>query len=145
MQVFHPPILLQNNYSSVAQPNGNDLVAQEQRHYYLIAGGLIDLSDNLAFKPTGLLKVTEAAPTEVDLTASFIIVKRLLLGAMFRTGDAVGALIGFDVNSQFHIGYSYDWSYALKTSAYNQGSHEIMLRYDFLFFDKKQVHSPRYF
>jgi len=81
----------------------------------------------------------------LDVTASFIIVKRLLLGAMFRTGDAVGALVGFNITDQLHLGYSYDWSFALKTSAYNQGSHEILLRYDFLFFDKKQVHSPRYF
>jgi type IX secretion system PorP/SprF family membrane protein len=137
--------LFQNNYSSVNQPNGRDLIAQEQRHYYLIAGALFNLTDNLAFKPTGLLKVTAAVPIEADLTASFIIMKRLLIGAMFRTGDAVGGLVGFNITDQFHIGYSYDWSYGLKTSAYNQGSHEIMLRYDFVFFDKKQVHSPRYF
>jgi hypothetical protein len=71
--------------------------------------------------------------------------KRLLVGAMFRTGDAFGALVGFNITDQFHIGYSYDWSYGLQTSRYNQGSHEIILRYDFLFFDKKQIHSPRYF
>ena len=124
---------------------GNPLIAQEQRSYYLIAGAVFNLSDNVAFKPTGLLKVTSAAPIEMDLTASFIIVKKLLLGAMFRTGDAVGALIGFNITDQFHVGYSYDWSYGLKTSAYNQGSHEIILRYDFLTFGKKQIHSPRYF
>ena len=137
--------LIQSNYSSVNQPNGRDLVAQEQRHYYLIAGALFNLTDNFAFKPTGLLKVTAAAPIEADLTASFIIAKRLLLGAMFRTGDAVGGLVGFNITNQFHIDYSYDWSYGLKTSAYNMGSHEILLRYDFIFYDKKQVHSPRYF
>ena len=64
---------------------------------------------------------------------------------MFRTGDAVGALIGFDITEQFHVGYSYDWSYGLKTFKYNQGSHEIILRYDFEFIDKKQIHSPRNF
>jgi hypothetical protein len=71
--------------------------------------------------------------------------KRLLLGAMFRTGDAVGALIGFDITDQLHIGYSYDWSFGLQTGTYNMGSHELVLRYDFLLFDKKQIHSPRYF
>lgn len=137
--------LLQNNYSEIKQANGNVLIGQQQRSYYLIAGALFNLGNALAFKPTTLVKVTAAAPIEVDVTASFIIMKRLLLGAMYRTGDAVGALVGFYITPQFYLGYSYDWSYGLKTPLYNMGSHEIILRYDFLRFDKKQVHTPRYF
>jgi len=68
-----------------------------------------------------------------------------LLGVMYRSGDAVGALIGLDLCEQFHVGYSYDFSYGLKSGTYNNGSHEIVLRYDFLVRDGKQIHSPRYF
>jgi hypothetical protein len=68
-----------------------------------------------------------------------------MLGAMFRTGDALGGLVGFDITDQLHVGYSYDWSYGLRTPLYNKGSHEIVLRYDFVCFDKKQIHSPRNF
>ena len=82
---------------------------------------------------------------QADVTASFIIMHKVLLGVMYRSGDALGALVGLDITEQFHIGYSFDWSYGLETFKYNQGSHEIVLRYDFLFFDKKQIHSPRYF
>jgi|SRR5665213_724866 len=139
------PNLIENNYSEITSNNGTTLIGKEQRHYFLIAGALFHLGDNLDFKPTTFVKVTNGAPVEADLTASFIIKKKLLLGAMFRTGDAFGALIGLDVTDQLHIGYSYDWSYGLQTSKYNQGSHEIVLRYDFLMFDKKQIHSPRYF
>ncbi len=139
------PDLLQNNYSSVKAESGNTLVAQEQRHYFLIAGTMLKITDNLAFKPTTLIKVTAGAPVEADLTASFVIMRKLLLGAMYRTGDAVGALVGYDVTDQFHIGYSYDWSFGLQTAKYNQGSHEIVIRYDFLLISKKQIHSPRNF
>jgi type IX secretion system PorP/SprF family membrane protein len=139
------PNLLQNNYSSVQVPNGNTLVGKEQRHYFLIAGTLFNLSENLAFKPTTLIKVTAGAPIQADVTASFIIMKKLLVGAMFRSGDAFGALVGFDITEQLHVGYSYDWSYGLRTFKYNQGSHEIVLRYDFISIDKKQIHSPRNF
>jgi len=59
--------------------------------------------------------------------------------------DAVGALIGLDITDQLHLGYSFDWSYGLETSKYNNGSHEIVLRYDFVFPSKKQIHSPRNF
>ncbi len=138
------PFLIQNSYA-LANTNGDALIAKEQRHYFFIAGTMIKLSENLAFKPTTLVKVTAGAPVQADLTASFIIGKKFLLGAMFRTGDAVGALVGFDLTDQFHAGYSFDWSYGLNTGKYNMGSHEIVLRYDFLLFGKKQIHSPRYF
>jgi type IX secretion system PorP/SprF family membrane protein len=139
------PSLIENSFSEVNQAGSSTLIASEQRHYFFIAGGLIKLGHNLDFKPTTLIKVTAAAPIQADLTASFIVMEKLLLGAMFRTGDAVGGLIGYDVTDQLHIGYSYDWSYGLETSKYNNGSHEIMLRYDFIFSSKKQIHSPRNF
>ncbi len=142
---FSIPNLIENSYSVINLPNGTTLTGKEQRHYFFIAGTMLKLSENLAFKPTTQVKLTAAAPVQVDLTASFIIQDKLLLGAMFRTGDAFGVLLGFDISKQFHIGYSYDWSFGLQTSKYNQGSHEIVLRYDFTIFGKKQIHSPRYF
>jgi type IX secretion system PorP/SprF family membrane protein len=135
------PYLLQNSY----QPNVSNSEGTEQRTYFFIAGGVINITDNLAFKPTTFIKATPASPIQADVTASFIIMKKLLVGAMFRTGDAAGALVGLNITNQLHVGYSFDWSYGLKTRTYNQGSHEILLRYDFIFFSKKQIHTPRYF
>lgn len=142
---FSMPNILQNNYSGLALSEGDPLIGREQRHYFAIIGTVIPISENFAIKPTGQLKFTEAAPVQADLTLAVIIVKRLLLGGMWRSGDAVGGLIGVDITKQMHLGYSFDWSYGLETGAYNYGSHEIVLRYDFLLFDKKQIHSPRYF
>ena len=142
---FSVPNILQNSYSIVDQNNVSTTIGKERRHYFLIAGSLIDLNEDLAFKPTGLLKYTAAAPIQADVTGSFVIKKRFMVGVMYRTGDAVGGLAGFDITDQLHIGYSYDWSFGLKTSMYNQGSHEFVLRYDFICFDKKRIHSPRNF
>lgn len=134
------PNLIQNSYS-----DGNQQMGKEQRHYFVIMGSMFTLSKNLAFKPTTLIKVMPAAPIQVDLTASFIIGEKLLLGAMYRTEDAMGFLAGFNITDIFHMGYSYDWSFGLSTGKYNKGSHELMLRYDFELFGKQQIHSPRYF
>lgn len=138
------PYIIENNYTYIKQGNGTALLENEQRHYYFIAGSMLRLTESLDFKPTTLIKVTPAAPIQADLTASFIIMKKFLLGAMWRTGDAVGVLVGLDIIEHLHFGYSYDFSYGLKTP-YNKGSHEILLRYDFVFSDKRQIHSPRYF
>ncbi|MDD2387780.1 MAG: type IX secretion system membrane protein PorP/SprF [Bacteroidales bacterium] len=137
--------LLQNSYSLVNPDSENILIGKEQLHYFLIAGALIKISDNLDFKPTTLFKLTASAPLQADVTASFILMNRILLGAMYRSGDAVGLLAGFNITGQLHIGYSYDWSYGLKTGSYNAGSHEVMLRYDFIRNNNKQIHTPRNF
>lgn len=139
------PNLIQNYYLPENKANGNILTGKEQRHYYLIAGTFLNLTEYLDFKPTTLIKVTPAAPIQADITASFIIVNKLLIGAMFRTGDAFGGLVGFNITDQLHLGYSYDWSFGLETPRYNLGSHELVLRYDFIFSDKRQIHSPRHF
>jgi type IX secretion system PorP/SprF family membrane protein len=139
------PNLLQNSYLVNEQAGVNTIIGKEQRHFFLIAGALFNLTEKLAFKPTTLIKLTSGAPVQADLTASFIILKRLLVGAMWRTGDSFGGLIGFDITEQLHLGYSYDWSYGLRTGVYNHGSHELMLRYDIIFLGKKQIHSPRNF
>lgn len=138
------PNLIESRYTTTLT-DGSESEAREMRHYFLIAGTVVKLAKNVDFKPTTLVKFVPAAPVQVDLTASLIFMDRLLLGVMARSGDAIGALIGFNITQQLHIGYSYDWSYGLRTPTYNSGSHEVVLRYDFLSFGGKQIHSPRHF
>jgi hypothetical protein len=106
---------------------------------------LIPISSDVAFKPTSLVKVTQGAPIEGDFTASFVFDTKYSMGLMYRTGDALGALIGFDVTDQLNVGYSFDWSFTNSTEKYNYGTHEIMLRYDFIYNENKKIRSPRYF
>lgn len=139
------PYLLQNKYSNITLNNETLLSGTEKRHYFFIAGSVLDISEKFAFKPTTLIKLTPAAPIEADITASFVYDMKLSLGANYRTGDSFGALVGFNITKQLFLGYSYDWSFGVKTSKYNNGSHEIVLRYDFLPGETKQIHTPRHF
>jgi type IX secretion system PorP/SprF family membrane protein len=138
------PKLLENNFKTNTS-TGSVNLAGEQRHYFFIAGTQLKISDQVEFKPTTFVKVTNAAPIQADLTASFIFSNRLLTGFMLRTGDALGVLVGITITDQFRVGYSFDWSYGNKTFKYNGGSHELMLSYDFIFKDKARIRSPRYF
>ena len=139
------PTLLENEFNSSASAATNKLI--KKRHYFFIAGTVFDIGKNgsLKFKPTTFVKVTDAAPIEADVTGMFIFNNKIELGAMFRTGDAVGLLLGYNVTPQLRFGYSYDFSYTNKTIKYNGGSHEIMLRYDFFYKEKGGIISPRYF
>lgn len=134
------PKLLENAYTGVA-----GTLSKEQRHYFFIMGTVIDLSKNVKLKPTCFVKATAAAPVEADVTASFLFRDKFSAGAMYRTGDGAGVLLGYNFTEQFTIGYSFDWSIANTTGRYNNGSHEIMLRYDLISKSKAKIKSPRYF
>ena len=135
------PKLLENIFS-------NNLVSSldgEDRHYYLIGGLITRINRNVKFRPTAYIKAAESAPIEGDLTALFVIREKLELGGMIRTGDGFGALIGYNFSPQMRVGYSFDWSLVNLTGVHNAGSHEVMMRYDIITVEKKNIHSPRYF
>lgn len=137
------PKILENDYSE--QTITTTDAGGEVRHYFLIAGYAYKINPDWVLKPTTFLKVTAGSPMEIDLTVQAIYKDKIWGGLMYRTGDAVGALIGVSITDQFDIGYSFDWSFTNQTLKYNAGSHEIMLRYDFIFGDEKMIKSPRYF
>jgi type IX secretion system PorP/SprF family membrane protein len=140
------PKLLENNFRNNNSTGSNNL-ASEQRHYFLIAGTVFNLNSrgSLKFKPTTFVKVTNGAPLEADLTGMFIIKDQLEIGGMYRSGDATGLLLGYNFTNQLRFGYSFDWSFTNTTGNYNSGSHEVMLRYDFIYKGKSKIKSPRYF
>ena len=138
------PRLIENKFlsdNSVANVN----LFWEKRHYFFIMGYMMNISENLQFKPTTLVKVNMGSPVQADLTAQFIYNSKFSLGAMYKTGSAFGALLGFQPNDQLYLGYSFDWSTLNRTGRYNSGTHEVILRYDFIYRDKQKIKSPRYF
>jgi len=62
---------------------------------------------------------------------------------MLRFGDSFGGLFQLQVTNQIKFGYSYDLPIN-KLGAYNNGTHELMISYDFNP-RSGRVRSPRYF
>ena len=120
--------------------------ALETVHYYAIGGYVFDLGDDLKLKPSFMFKYTKGAPVSTDLTANFLFNEKFWLGGSYRfSGDqeAVGALVDFQVSDQFRVGYTYEIPTG-EIRPYTNGSHEILLMYEFRFLKKMQK-SPRYF
>jgi type IX secretion system PorP/SprF family membrane protein len=123
------------------------------RNYYLTTGYVFKLSDKLDLRPSILVKAVETAPVAIDLNAALIFSEKFFIGLGFRTSKRIGmdgtdnmlvAMIEYEVNHKFRIGYSYDY-YMNQTGQYNSaGSHEIMLGWD-LNVSKTKMTSPRYF
>jgi len=118
-------------------------VATERMHFYLIAGRVFDINDEVKFKPTALTKLVTGAPLQVDLSANFLFNEKFTVGVAYRWSAAMSAMIGFQITDSFNVGYAYDLE-TTKLANYNSGSHEIFLRYE-LFSNYDKIISPRFF
>ena len=134
--------LLQNEMS-VVNVNGKDEYTKLLRHFYGMAGAAFVLSDQVVFRPSVLVKFVQNAPPQIDLNASFLFAKTFWLGASYRTEKALSIMTEFNITENIRLGYSYDiWFNELQ--AYNKGSHEIRLGFDFDIFHTRML-TPRYF
>lgn len=117
--------------------------AEEARHYFLVAGVVRDLGTELKFKPSIMLRAVEGAPLSLDVNANFLLRERVWFGAMYRFGDSFGVMAQYMLSRQLRVGYAFDLTTS-RLGAYNSGTHEIMLSYDFRFVKGRTI-TPRYF
>ncbi len=112
-------------------------------HYYLTVGNVFEISDALKIKPQAMLKIVQNAPIQYDVNVNFLIKNLIWAGASYRNSSDVSAILGLQVNPQFIVSYSYDYTLS-ELKKYTSGSHEIALGYVFSYKQRKVV-TPRYF
>ncbi|MBT8178902.1 MAG: type IX secretion system membrane protein PorP/SprF [Eudoraea sp.] len=119
--------------------------ATEQMTFYLISGYVMDMSAFWKFKPAILSKVTKGAPLQLDLSANFMYNDKFIIGAAYRWDAAFSGMAGFQISPSFLIGLAYDREITeLGNAAFNDGSFEVILRYDFIRV-QGNLKSPRFF
>ncbi|WP_394774511.1 type IX secretion system membrane protein PorP/SprF [Flavobacterium sp.] len=136
---FSIPSFLQNDYYDDVQES----IDYDRLHYYLMGGYVFDLNPNLKFKPAFLVKAVSGAPLTADISANFMIAEKFVIGGSYRTDDSVSILAGFQISRSFYIGYAFDYTVS-DLNKYNDGTHEIILRYQFTQKESK-IKSPRFF
>ena len=124
--------------------NSNDRfsVAKERLHLFLIGGHVFDINPTLKLKPAFITKVVTGSPLSFDVSVNALFHERFTAGLAYRWEDSISGLLGFQITDRFFMGYAYD----LTTSNYqfyNNGTHELMLRFDFL--SGARLKSPRFF
>lgn len=98
--------------------------------YRLNAGNIFDISPRLRIFPSVLLQYSLISKLQYDINAVFSIFDKLWLGASWLNNRSVAGLIQFQPNNQIRIAYTYDFDFN-KLGRYSNGSHEVMLRYQF--------------
>ena len=116
---------------------------KEKINYYLIAGHVFDITENLKFKPSLLTKMVTGAPLQVDVSGNFLINKKFVIGGAYRWSAAFSAMAGFQISEGVFVGYGYDKE-TTNLANYNSGSHEIFLRFE-LSKTYNKITSPRFF
>jgi len=140
-----PNLIETEHFGESNNDNAASFVAEERIHYYGIMGYTFDISESLKFKPSTLVKAVSGAPLQVDITANFLVMEKLHLGAAYRWSAALSGLVGFQVSDSMLIGLAYDReSTDLGDQLYNDGSFEVFLRFE-LFNEYDRMLTPRFF
>jgi type IX secretion system PorP/SprF family membrane protein len=132
------------NFIQTNRYDDNEIaIFKEKINYYLIAGYVFDLTNDIKFKPAVLTKMVEGAPLQADVSANFMFSNKFVVGLAYRWSAALSAMVGFQVSEGLYIGYGYDHE-TTNLNRYNSGSHEIFLRYE-LFKNNTKIITPRFF
>lgn len=115
----------------------------ETQHYFITGGYVFDLTDNIKFKPSTMIKSAFKAPTSVDVSANFLFNEKFEIGATYRLEDSFGAMVNYAITPSIRVGYAYDHIVS-DLNFTTPSSHEFILLFD-LNFPKKVSRSPRFF
>ncbi|PLX07272.1 MAG: hypothetical protein C0596_11705 [Marinilabiliales bacterium] len=140
----------------IESPDG--YVAKQERHYYLTAGYVFDIGEDVKAKPSILIREDFAAMTNVDLTTHFLFRNTFWFGATYRFGsdllvsetldnslrkrDAIIFMTEWNVSKSWVIGYAYTHSL---TALNGFSGHEVMIDYTLPRKLDTRMKTPRYF
>jgi len=99
-------------------------------NYLFNTGYVFDIAPKTRFFPSTLIMFSPEEKILYDFNAHFSFMDRFWIGASYRNNRSVAGLMQFQINPRFKIAYSYDFDLG-KLAKYSNGSHEIMLRYEF--------------
>jgi type IX secretion system PorP/SprF family membrane protein len=128
---------------------------------YLTGGWITDLTDQIKFKPSIMLKEDFKAPTAVDFNSFLLFADRMWIGGSYRrsfqiwhksnlqpnldANNAASGIVQFYATPTIRIGYAYDFTTS-GLSSYQSGTHEISIGITFPSSKRSElVVDPRYF
>ncbi|HEX2967683.1 MAG TPA: type IX secretion system membrane protein PorP/SprF [Bacteroidales bacterium] len=120
-------------YDFNIEKNRYSLEIKPDQYYYLFNGGyLIDLDEDISFLPSALISFSPGEKALLDLNAHFSFSDRMWAGLSYRSNQSMAFLVQLAISNQVKAAYSYYIDFN-RLGRFSNGSHEIMLRYEFRF------------
>ena len=129
-------------------------------HFYLTAGMLLPINQDVQLKPSFLLKDDRGGPTSLDINTFVLFGNKIWIGGSYRTAvklynksylqnnlqktNSVVGMIEFFATDNIRVGYAYDQTLS-KLSGYSGGSHEISIGITLKANQMVRMLTPRYF
>ncbi|QGY43691.1 type IX secretion system membrane protein PorP/SprF [Maribellus comscasis] len=139
---FSIPKLVENDFRT----NINNYSTQAEVRTFYVGGGYVfrlRTLNNLIFKPTLLVRATWNNPLQFDIGANFMLMEKLWIGGMFRSGDAVCVTSQWIFNNNLRLGFGIDVTYT-EIYPYQFGTYEFSIGYDIDFYGRSYVRA-KYF
>jgi len=140
---FYIGLSVPNLLTSVHLDENGLKYGSETNHYFVTAGYVFQVSENVKLKPSGMAKSAFDAPLSFDANLNALFYEKFEIGVSYRLDDSFSGLVGFQATPNIRIGYAYDHVIS-DLDAIASASHEVILTFD-LVFKKKSMRSPRYF
>ena len=100
----------------------------ENPNYFLTTGAIFDISEDLKFKPSTMIRHTANLPLSVDVNANLYYKDIIETGLSYRHENSISALFALIIKEKYRIGYAYDHKFT--TLGGNFSTHEIILHLD---------------
>ena len=109
----------------------NDTIIQTGKlasHIYVLGSYTYDINSAISIEPSFFLRAVAGAKTQIDFGVKSEFKELFWLGMNYNMNNdlsSIAALLGYNINDRFNIGYSYGMP-SSATSNYYTGSHEFM-------------------
>jgi len=141
-----------NFYVGVSAPNflpttlveDTEGLYEKKLQLYLTTGYVYDLNMDIKLKPSAVLRQSFNFPLSFDVSLNAMFNEKFEFGASYRNQDAIAFLAAINLTDNFRIGYAYDYT-TNRLSDFSNGSHEIILLYNFRVTRSKKYTSPRFY
>lgn len=118
---------------------------RERTHFYLVAGHIVDITDNIKLKPAMMSKMVWGSPLQLDFSLNALFAEKFTAGVAYRLGAAIALQAGYQINDSLFFSVAYDKEATdLGNTQFNDGSYEVMLRFE-LFRAFGRITTPRFF
>ena len=111
------------------QPDDREIRVDKNQNIFLSTGYVFELSEDLYFKPSTMIRYTSNLPVSIDINNNFMYKEIIEAGISYRYKNSISALFAVIINKKYRIGYAYD--YMTNNVIGNLNTHEIILHVDF--------------